>query len=694
VGCPTTGNREALLRRINDLLDRRWLANNGPYAQELERRVAAFIGVRHCVLTSSGTTGLELAIRASGMTGEVIVPAFTFVATAHALRWLGLTPVFCDIDRRTHNIDPSRLEALITPRTSGIIGVHLWGRACDVEALVDIADRHDLRLLFDAAHAFACSHRGRLVGGFGLAEVFSFHATKFFNTFEGGAVTCADDDLAARLRLLRNFGFAAPDTVVTVGTNAKMSEVAAAMGLTQLEELDALIARNRRNYHLYRDLLRGLPGVTLVPYDETARNNYQYIVLEVDEASTGIGAAELVAALQAENVFARRYFHPGCHRMEPYRSRPGAAWRLPETDRLAARVVCLPTGEVIGAAEIGAICQIIRLAAGEGSTLRARLADRADAGPRRDTACLGDERVRVSVLIEAYNHEPFIAQAVESAVQQRTDFPIEIVIGEDCSTDGTRAVLLGLRDRYPDKIRLLLRKRNLGNIGNLTDALSACRGEYVALLDGDDFWTSPDKLQRQVAFLDAHPAFSSCAHDAVVVDEAGRPVAGADRRRLFSRVITLRRMLISDPVRTCTVMFRRGLFGAFPEWYSTALLGDWPLHVLNLMHGAMWYDRRTAAAYRMHGGGLWSGAVPVSRRMARIEIYRHFNEELGFAYDGLIRRRIARQYLALAEHYARAGDVARTRDNLRQAVRTCHWDPRVLSHRSCLRLLPVLTHRT
>lgn len=300
------------------------------------------------------------------------------------------------------------------------------------------------------------------------------------------------------------------------------------------------------------------------------------------------------------------------------------------------------------------------------------------------------EPVKVSVLIKAYNHERFIAQAVESAVRQQTDFPYEIVIGEDCSTDGTRAIALSLRDTYPDKIRLLLRARNLGNIRNLTDALSACRGEYVALLDGDDYWTSPLKLQKQVVSLDTHRDFSSCAHNAVVVDETAQRAPRTYRQRRRSEVITLRRMLISDPVPTSSVMFRRGLFGEFPHWYYTIMMGDWPLHVLNLRYGSMGYDREVMGAYRIHSRGLWSAAGTVRSRRARIEVYQRLNEELQFAYDGLIRGRIARQYVALAEHYQGTGDFVRMRECLRQSVRTCRWSPRLLLRRSFLRLLPGL----
>lgn len=299
-----------------------------------------------------------------------------------------------------------------------------------------------------------------------------------------------------------------------------------------------------------------------------------------------------------------------------------------------------------------------------------------------------DVIVKVSVLIKAYNHERFIAPAVESAARQQTDFEYEIVIGEDCSTDGTRGILLRLRDQYPDKIRLLLRERNLGNVRNLTDTLSACRGEYVALLDGDDYWTSAVKLQRQVAYLDAHPELSSCAHNAVVVDDGGQRVIRDYRRGRRSEVITLRRMLIGDPVPTSSVMFRRRLCEEFPAWYYTVMMGDWPLHVLNLRYGSMGYDGEVMAAYRIHAGGLWSRAGPVRSRLARIDVYQRLNEELRFAYDGLIRERMARQYVALADHYHRTGDPARMRAYLRQGLRTCRWNPRLLVRRSFLRLLP------
>jgi dTDP-4-amino-4,6-dideoxygalactose transaminase len=361
VGRPNVGNRLRFAERVSDILDRRWLTNGGYYVREFERRVADFVGVKHCIAMCNGTVALEIAIRALGMAGEVIVPSFTFIATAHALQWLGITPVFCDIDPRTQTLDPVKVELVITPRTTGIIGVHVWGHTCDIDALGEIAARHGLKLLFDAAHAFACSYKGRMIGSFGDAEVFSFHATKFFNTLEGGAVVTNDDELARKLRLMRNFGFTGYDQVSYLGTNGKMNEISAAMGLTSLESLDEFIAVNRRNYLCYREELRSVAGARVLAYDETGKCNYQYIVLELDEAVTRvISRDEVWRILLAENVIARRYFYPGCHRMEPYRSNlPGL--RLPETESLSERVLCLPTGTAVSESDIKITCQILKL---------------------------------------------------------------------------------------------------------------------------------------------------------------------------------------------------------------------------------------------------------------------------------------------------------------------------------------------
>lgn len=378
VGRPNEINRQSLMKRLNDILDRKWLTNDGPCVQEFERKVADFVGVRHCIATCNATIGLQIAIRSLGMTGEVLLPSMTFIATAHALEWQGITPVFCDSDEKTWNIEPSCAEKMITPRTSGIIGVHLFGRSCPVDQLAELARRHKLRLLYDAAHAFGCSAGGRMIGSFGDAEVFSFHATKFFNSLEGGAIVTNSDSLAAKMRMMRNFGFSGYDRVDCIGTNGKMNEFSAAVGLTSFESLPAVIDANERNYHRYLKDLAGVPGITIIDYPREEKCNFQYVVLKIDDKAAHLSRDRLCGILWAENVIARRYFSPGCHRMEPYKScRSACATGLPVAERLSDNLLSLPTGTNMSCREIDTLCDVIRFCVYHGPEICARLEQRA-----------------------------------------------------------------------------------------------------------------------------------------------------------------------------------------------------------------------------------------------------------------------------------------------------------------------------
>jgi len=361
VGRPNIGNREKLLERINDSLDRYWLTNRGPFVREFEQRVAELLGVKHCVAMCNGTVALEIAVRALGMKGEVIVPSFTFIATAHCLQWQEITPVFCDIDPLTHNIDPGKIENLITPRTTAILAVHLWSRPCAIEALQTLADKHGLRLIFDASHAFGCSYKGKMIGNFGDAETFSFHATKFINSFEGGAVVTNNDDLAEKMRLMKNFGFSGMDNVIHVGTNGKMNEVCAAMGLTSLENMNDFIEKNHTNYIEYKKHLTTIPGIKLLAYNENEKNNFQYIVVEINEKKFGVSRNLIMQIVHEENIRVRRYFYPACHNMEPYRSYfPNASLLLPSTKLISKKVLCLPTGSSISQKYIFIIAKLFK----------------------------------------------------------------------------------------------------------------------------------------------------------------------------------------------------------------------------------------------------------------------------------------------------------------------------------------------
>lgn len=361
VGRPNIGSRKAFLSYMNEIFSRRWLSNNGPLVQEFERQIADFLGVKHCVAMCNGTVALEIAIRALDLKGEVIMPSFTFVATAHALQWQEITPVFADIDPNTHTLDPEAVFRMITPRTTGIIGVHLWGHSAPVDELQTIADGCGLKLMFDAAHAFGCSYKGRMIGGFGECEVFSFHATKFFNTFEGGAVVTNNDDLAKKMRLMKNFGFSGYDNVIYPGMNGKMTEVAAAMGLVNFSAIGEFVEANRRNHEQYSMRLNGIKGISVLPYDSREQNNYQYVVVEVSD-DLPVSRDEIISALQAENVLARRYFWPGCHNMQPYKAfYPNAGLMLPNTKAVADRVIVLPTGATLPDSAADVVASVIRL---------------------------------------------------------------------------------------------------------------------------------------------------------------------------------------------------------------------------------------------------------------------------------------------------------------------------------------------
>jgi dTDP-4-amino-4,6-dideoxyglucose len=374
VGRPNTGDIDRFFARMGDVFASGRFSNNGPFAREFEARICELTGARHCIATCNATIGLELAITALGLTGSVVVPSFTFVATAHALQRCGITPLFCDVDSATHNISAAAAEQAIRPDTSGILGVHLWGRACPIDELEALARKRGLRLLFDAAHAFGCTHNGRPVGTFGRAEVFSFHATKAINSFEGGAIVTHDDQLAAKLRELRMFGQDNDGTVVRAGTNAKMSEPCAAMGLTSLDAMDAIFAHNRSNYDVYRATLDLVPGLRFAAADPGEVSNYQFVPLEVDAGTFGMSRDQLLHVLGMENVVAKAYFSPGCHACEPYRSRAGFSPQdLPVTDRLGESVLCLPTGLAVSPEDAARIARIIALSASPEPGLTARL---------------------------------------------------------------------------------------------------------------------------------------------------------------------------------------------------------------------------------------------------------------------------------------------------------------------------------
>jgi len=334
VGRPNIGSRSDLHRYLDEILDSRWLTNGGQFVERFEEGIKHVTGVKHAVAVCNATTGLQVLAKCLDLSEEVIMPSHTFISTPHAFSWIGLKPVFCEVDPETHNIDPNRLKSLISDNTSAIVGVHLWGRPAPIAQLEQIAESRHLQLIFDAAHAFGCTRNGKHIGNFGDAEVFSFHATKFVNSFEGGVVVTNDDGLAGKLRLVRNYGFIDDGNLIGNGTNAKLSEIHAAMGVVSLEMMSRIMEWNVSCHFLIRESLKEV-GVKIVEYDEEEQNNFQYFIVEVDNRD------ERMRQLQEMNVLAKRYFWPGCHRMSPYLLEDIV---LPITEELQERVLVIPLG--------------------------------------------------------------------------------------------------------------------------------------------------------------------------------------------------------------------------------------------------------------------------------------------------------------------------------------------------------------
>ena len=373
VNRPNAGDRQVFGDLVDGIWDSRWFTNAGPLVDRFEAELAAFLGVDHVVVMASGTAALDVLIRALDLEGEVILPSYTFISSPHVLMRAGLRPVFCDIEPAHWNIDPAACEAVITNQSSAILATHVWGRAADIETLQGIATRHGLALIFDTAHGFGCTHKGRRLGRFGDAEVFSFQANKAFHCGEGGAVSTNDAALAARLRRERSFGFVAFDEVAGTGTNAKLPELSAALGLTNLAAFPDHVARARAVWQRYADNLAGLPGFALQAYGGNETYNHQYVAGLI-APDTALSRDQIIDILHAEGVLARRYFYPGCHGMKPYDSLyPGLKQSLTVTEDISKRVLVLPGGAAISDDEIDLVCDLMRLIMDQAPAIATRL---------------------------------------------------------------------------------------------------------------------------------------------------------------------------------------------------------------------------------------------------------------------------------------------------------------------------------
>ena len=327
---------------LKEIWDSKILTNGGPFHIRLEEELCRYLGVEHLALFTNGTIALVTALQALRVTGEVITTPYSFVATSHSLIWNGIRPIFVDIDPQTLNLDPRKIEAAITPQTTAIMPVHCYGHPCDVDAIQKIADNYNLKVIYDAAHAFGVRHAGRSILSHGDLSVLSFHATKVFNTFEGGAIICPDAKTKTRIDHLKNFGFVDEITVVAPGINGKMSEFNSALGLLQLKHVDHAIARRKEIDKLYRAQLQEIEGITCIANTGEDLENYAYFPIMIDE-NYHISRDALYEKLKRNSIFARRYFYPLISDFPMYRGLPSShRSNLPNATAASLKILCLP----------------------------------------------------------------------------------------------------------------------------------------------------------------------------------------------------------------------------------------------------------------------------------------------------------------------------------------------------------------
>lgn len=350
---------EEFLPYLEQIWDSRILTNGGPFHRQLEQALCEYLGVEHLALFTNGTLALVTALQALRISGEVITTPYSFVATTHALVWNNIRPVFVDIDPVTCTLDPDKIEAAITPQTSAILGVHCYGNPCAVERIQQIADTYGLKVIYDAAHAFGVRYKGESLLRHGDLSVLSFHATKVFNTFEGGAIVCPDAKTKQRIDYLKNFGFANEVTVMATGINGKMSEFNAALGLLQLRHIDGVIEKRKELDTLYRQLLANIPGINCLAEPAETHRNHAYFPITVGPAYPMTRDA-LYQYLRDHNIYSRRYFYPLISAMQMYRGFASAAeTNLPMAHRVASEVLCLPLYPDLSSVDVEGIATLI-----------------------------------------------------------------------------------------------------------------------------------------------------------------------------------------------------------------------------------------------------------------------------------------------------------------------------------------------
>lgn len=360
VTSPLLPDREEFNRLLSEIWESKWITNNGQFHRQLEKELADYLKVPYICLFTNGTLPLITALQALRITGEVITTPYSFVATTHSLWWNGIKPVFVDIDPATCNLDPNKIEAAITPRTTAIMPVHCYGKPCDTKAIQEIADKYGLKVIYDAAHAFGVEVDGESLLNAGDLSTLSFHATKVYNTIEGGALVMHDEQTKKRIDYLKNFGFANETTVVAPGINSKMDEVRAAYGLLNLRQVDAAIKARQHVAQRYREALRNVDGLTFFDDMPGVRHNYSYFPVFIDAGKFGMTRDELYFKMKDANILGRRYFYPLISEFSTYRGLPSATpQNLPIATRIANQVVCLPMHHQLSEEDINRVLALL-----------------------------------------------------------------------------------------------------------------------------------------------------------------------------------------------------------------------------------------------------------------------------------------------------------------------------------------------
>ncbi len=350
---------EEFIPYLQKIWDNKWITNNGAMHKELERQLAEYLGVEYISLFANGTLALITALQALNITGEVITTPYSFVATTHSIFWNKCTPVFVDVEPNYFNIDPAKIEAVITEKTTAIMPVHVYGNPCDVEAIQQIAEKHHLKVIYDAAHAFGVKKDGVSILNYGDLSVLSFHATKIYSTIEGGAVICHSQEMKHHIDNLKNFGFRGETVVEEPGINAKMNEVQAAYGLLSLKYIDEAIAKRKHIVEKYREELKNISGISFLPEQNGVEYNYAYFPIFVDETEYGMSRDTLYEKLRANNILGRRYFYPLISTFEPYKELPSSQ-NLPIAQKAAGQVICLPLYPDLGNDDLERIIDMIK----------------------------------------------------------------------------------------------------------------------------------------------------------------------------------------------------------------------------------------------------------------------------------------------------------------------------------------------